>query len=110
MMTQQRSVVLGIQIHGEELEQTRDRTFDALLFLVMLEHDFFTPNFETPKWSLCSPHVHRSSLDTEPLRRVSSVAEASGFAWEHNKGGHRAGPGPGPTAPRKVDSLQPHGL
>ena len=43
-------------------------------------------------------------------KKVSSVAGASGFAWEHNKGGHRAGPGPGPTAPRKVDSLQPHEL
>ena len=66
-------------MHGEELEQTRDRTFDPLLFLVVLEHDFLTPSLETPTWSLGSPHAHRSSLDTEPLRRKSPL-------WQEHQG------------------------
>ena len=66
-------------MHGEELEQTRDRTFDPLFFLVVLEHDFLTPSLETPTWSLGSPHAHRSSLDTEPLRRKSPL-------WQEHQG------------------------
>ena len=72
-------MVLGIQMRGEELEQTQDRTFDTLLFLILLEHDFLTPSLETPMWNLCSPHAHRSSLDTEPLRRKSPP-------WQEHRG------------------------
>ena len=40
MTTQQRSVVLGLQMRDEELEQTRDRPFGTGFFLVVQENNF----------------------------------------------------------------------
>ena len=95
-------------MRGEELEQTQDRPFDTLIFLVVLEHDFLTPSLETRMWSLCSPHVHRSYLDIEPLRRKSPLwQEHQGLLGSTTKVGIGLGQAPDPLLLRRLTLCNP---
>lgn len=89
-------MVLGLQMHGEELKQTRDGPFDTRTLPSRVRKRLRLQALKYPH-GVCAHLIHtKSSQDTEPLeiKSLPLEQEHQGMLGEHPMGEHGAGPGP----------------